>query len=260
MLCACTGSDIQANKPDKPSNKPMSDSELDGLLTGTAKKALDLLGISVEVTVSHSASFKCQCSCASGAVRGCLCGCDVCEAARLSICCSGTGTCSRGPYSPCSCRSPGTCQDCGRTFATKGILWTHRQKHTMLFACAGDCGFPCDKEFATADLLRAHVDSFLGVKPHVCDTEGCGKAYVHASSLRRHKTLERELREKLVFQCNVCSATCKGSRSLSDHKRKAHAEEKPAVETEEDRTCHACHRVFETKHGMLCHKGREHKK
>jgi hypothetical protein len=269
MLCACTGAHMPADEEDIASattptdkSKPMSDRATDQLLEGTTGKALVALGLShAAVSVSHNTAFGCQCagSCsrATGPVPGCLCGCPSCAAARQSLC-SGKGKCS--PYSPCSCPSRATCDYCGRTFANKRKLWTHRQEHTLLFACAGDCGFPCDKEFPTAELLRAHVNSFLGVKPYVCDTEGCGKAYVDAQSLRRHKTQERELRDKIIFQCNVCSVICKGSRNLNKHKRKAHAQEKPAVETEEDRTCHACQRVFETKHGMLCHKGKEHKK
>ena len=53
---------------------------------------------------------------------------------------------------------PYVCDECGKTFKTKGSLYTHKKNHLdLLFSCSY-----CHKQFRRKDVLLLHVTSRTG--------------------------------------------------------------------------------------------------
>lgn len=104
------------------------------------------------------------------------------------------------------------CSICGKDFNKIGNLNTHEKKHFARekhFKCS-----ICPKEFTQKCLLKYHMETHLGMKPHQC-TE-CPAAFQDKSNLRKHYRIHTG--EK-PFKCDVCGKQFNQNSSLTCHKR-----------------------------------------
>ncbi|XP_075984100.1 uncharacterized protein LOC142981848 isoform X6 [Anticarsia gemmatalis] len=87
---------------------------------------------------------------------------------------------------PCYCytihaKQP-TCSVCQRTFASKTLLYRHRQTH---FEQKTHLCSVCDKRFYSGYALRSHMARHRGERPYVCST--CNKSFYNPTDLKvRH--------------------------------------------------------------------------
>jgi hypothetical protein len=47
----------------------------------------------------------------------------------------------------------------------------------------------CQKKFSRPDSLTTHIKTHSTVRPFVCSYKGCGKAYYHSRSLKKHEKI-----------------------------------------------------------------------
>jgi uncharacterized Zn-finger protein len=47
----------------------------------------------------------------------------------------------------------------------------------------------CKKKFSRLDSLTTHLKTHSNVRPYVCLSAGCGKAYYHSRSLKKHEKI-----------------------------------------------------------------------
>lgn len=47
----------------------------------------------------------------------------------------------------------------------------------------------CEKKFSRPDSLTTHIKTHSNVRPFVCSFQGCGKAYYHSRSLKKHEKI-----------------------------------------------------------------------
>lgn len=169
-----------------------------------------------------------------------------------------------------------TCDICRKAFTTKQSLSFHELKHRPdyvppLLSCAS-----CDKNFATSNGLRKHVEIVHKKNVFVCSI--CGKVLASKCSLDDHMTVHQEikmhscdvcgklfsrkggLREHMVVhtkerrhKCDECGVTFTNRTPLVIHIRKVHKNETPYE-------CTVCHRRFVVKAQMNHHMKRVHVK
>lgn len=56
--------------------------------------------------------------------------------------------------------------------------------HLLIF-----CKIDCEKKFSRPDSLTTHIKTHSNVRPFVCGFKGCGKAYYHSRSLKKHEKI-----------------------------------------------------------------------
>lgn len=50
----------------------------------------------------------------------------------------------------------------------------------------------CNKKFSRPDSLSTHIKTHSNIRPYNCSVPGCGKAYFHSRSLRKHMRSHEE--------------------------------------------------------------------
>ncbi|XP_075729390.1 uncharacterized protein LOC119179315 [Rhipicephalus microplus] len=132
---------------------------------------------------------------------------------------------------------PFACHLCPGTFTQKGILKRHIQRHSGLkrFSCPH-----CSKGFLIKAELHIHMRTHTGERPYVCEV--CSAAFSARDNLRKHEATHTGLRP---FACPQCPRSFIRSQTLKRHLRR-HTGERPFA-------CTMCPRKF-TRRNLL----REH--
>ena len=78
---------------------------------------------------------------------------------------------------------PFQCDACGKSFASAGMLRSHKFTHApRIFKC--DC---CDQSFPRRNTLLVHLRAVhMQEKPYECDL--CGQRFPRSSSMTRHRS------------------------------------------------------------------------
>ncbi|MEE6506426.1 hypothetical protein FKM82_007658 [Ascaphus truei] len=140
---------------------------------------------------------------------------------------------------------PHTCHLCGKMFSTPALLRNHVNTHTGVRP--HKCN-DCDMAFVTCgELLRHRRYKHTFEKPYKCPS--CEYACVEGSKLRRHV---RSHTGERPFLCGLCSYASKDSYKLKRHMR-THSGEKPF-------TCYFCQATFTQSGTMKMHVLQKHTK
>ncbi|XP_055711458.1 zinc finger protein 99-like [Phlebotomus papatasi] len=142
-----------------------------------------------------------------------------------------------------------TCEECGKSFGTKGTLTQHKISHTEERPC--QCSF-CPKKFKNDRQLKQHESSHKE-SGHPCPQCGlklksivtlrmhllvhsdkknykcnyCGNEYKRVKTLKSHLLLHTGQRP---YECPFCDKTFANGSNCRSHKKKAHPVELAALE------------------------------
>ncbi|XP_075125582.1 uncharacterized protein LOC142198444 [Leptodactylus fuscus] len=132
---------------------------------------------------------------------------------------------------------PYSCSECGKCFTDKQYLVLHERIHTgeKPYSCS-----VCGKCFSQKGQLVKHERSHTGEKPYSCSE--CGKCFAQKSSLVVHG---RSHTGEKPFSCSDCGKCFTESKRLLAH-RKSHTGEKPY-------SCSECGKCFTTKGNLVTH-------
>ena len=183
------------------------------------------------------------------------------------------------------------CTICNRKFRNKYSLKHHvNQQHDVTKRMAEKCNY-CEKTFGSRKglkhhLIKKHSSNIDGGSAHKCldcdldcltktglsdhsrsvhgaaklDCKKCGKCFVHASNLIRHKKqyCNTQDRNKLVgklFFCSLCptSVRFKEMRNLSAHQKAFHQNIERCMYK-----CRFCIKTFKSRSGKYYHEKKEH--
>lgn len=134
-------------------------------------------------------------------------------------------------------------ENCGKAFASKGLLRDHQRCHRLDILICEECGYKCrqreslivhkrhhtgekpfachlcESRFGSKPLLKEHMATHETDRNHVCDV--CGKSFNRPKALYHHKHLHLGIKK---FVCKICGHSYSQAAGLSAHMRK-HREE-----------------------------------
>lgn len=96
----------------------------------------------------------------------------------------------------CSKISSHLCDECGKTFSTRGNLTSHISSHTAAYNCS-----ECHRNYRSLAKLSEHWRVHSGERPYLCTF--CGRSFYTASLLSKHQLVHT--REK-PLRCVHCAA------------------------------------------------------
>lgn len=94
---------------------------------------------------------------------------------------------------PYVCLSTG----CNKTFKAFGQLKDHSKKHSSIkdFFCEF-----CDSRFSRNSTLKLHRLIHLGIKPHTCPEENCGRSFTEKSNMKKHFKIHVKINFKFFLE------------------------------------------------------------
>ena len=104
------------------------------------------------------------------------------------------------------------CGDCGKSFASNGVLSKHKMLHTneRPFRCTA-----CPKSFVQKSHLKVHEVQHMGKRPFLCLE--CGKGFTTKQHLKAHRELHTGTQR--WFQCSECESKYRRQADLKTHMR-----------------------------------------
>jgi len=112
-----------------------------------------------------------------------------------------------------------SCDQCGKTFNTKGHLTDHKKQvhsDSRPFQCSID---GCDKSFKMKGKLTRHLKQVHGPKQHQCSI--CLKPFSTSRNLKRHIA---SVHDEIRHQCNKCTKSYSTRDDLRRHIKKQHSQ------------------------------------
>ncbi|KAG5678754.1 hypothetical protein PVAND_008399 [Polypedilum vanderplanki] len=111
------------------------------------------------------------------------------------------------------------------------------------------CSF-CEKIFMRKDKLDRHLFAHTGIKEHICNYEGCDKAYTNAAHLKRHiKTCHLETKSKIysvICKYPGCLQGFTNAHNMNRHYKAIHENPLPYE-------CNHCEEKFRRKFQLRKH-------
>jgi len=139
---------------------------------------------------------------------------------------------------PCSIKQTYTCEFCGKTLDSRGMYTLHLAKHLRPHRCD-----ICGRGFAKRFTLSSHRKTHSGQKDYQCDL--CGQAFTLKSQLSKHNVASHPPDGQ---ECFECGAHFKNSKLLLQHQVYHCRRGVSNVNTDytEGHVCNNCGKLFNT--------------